>query len=188
MILENLLERLRVLGTVVAMDETAKRVSLAAAIRVLGAMKRRIFTDGIATDGSQIGQYSTTSFYQNPTKLIGVAAGGVTPAGKNGQSNFKNGKAKKTKYLNSGYKELRELTGRQSDFVDLNFSGSTQGTLQFGIRGEVAVVGFINEEAAEIIAYNEERFGKDIITITSEEREAGSKAARAELEAILNEI
>lgn len=188
MILENLLTRLRTLSFIVGSDETARRVSIAASIRVLGAMKRRIFTDGLATDGSQIGTYSTNAFYQNPNKLIGVAASGVKPAGKNGLSTFKNGKQKKTKYLALGYQQLRELTGRQSDYVDLNFSGSTQGALQFGLRGDLAVIGFVNQEAAEIIAKNEERFGKDIITPSEEERLAGSQAARAELEAILNEI
>jgi hypothetical protein len=188
MILDNLITRLRTLGFIIGQEETQKRVSIAAEIRVLAAMKRRIFTDGIATDGSQIGQYSTTSFYQNPTKLIGVAASGVKPAGKNGQANFKNGKAKKTKYLALGYQQLRELTGRQSDYVDLNFSGSMQGALQFGIRAGIAVVGFVNEEAAEIMAQNEQRFGKDILTVTEEEQAAGAQAARAELEAILNEI
>lgn len=188
MALENLLARLRALAFVVGMEETAFRVSTAASIRVLAAMKRRIFTDGIATDGSQIGQYSTNSFYQNPNKLLGVSIAGLKPEGKNGNAVFKNGKPHKTKYLALGYQQLREAAGRQSDYVDLNFSGSMSGALQFGARGNVSVIGFINEEAAQIMADNEERFGKEIVTPTEEERLAGSKAARVELEVILSNI
>lgn len=188
MILDNIINRLQALATIIGSDETQQRISTAAAFVVLAQMKRRIFVDGLATDGSQIGQYSTNPYYQNPTKLIGVAGSNVKPAGKNGLATFKNGKAKKTKYLNQGYKELRDLTGRQSNFVDLNFSGSTQGSLQVGFRGNTAIIGFINQESADIIEKNEIRFGKQIIAPTDDEREAGAKAVRVEIEYILNEL
>jgi len=188
MAFENLLNRLKLLQVVVGNPETQKRVSNAAAFTVLAQYKRRIFTDGLATDGSAIGQYSSKPFYQNPTKLTGVAVGGVSPLGKNGLDTFKNGRKKKTRYLAGGYKELRDLTGRQSDFVDLNFSGSTEGSIQVGTKGDDVVIGFINEKAAEIMQGNEERFGKEIIAVSQEEREIGVKAARNELLAIIQEL
>jgi hypothetical protein len=188
MALENIIERLRALSFIVGSEDTQKRVSLAASIAVLATMKRRIFTDGLATDGSKIGTYSTNPYYQNPNNLIGVAVSGVKPMGKNGLSQFKSGKQKKTKYLAQGYKELRDLTGRQSNFVDLNFSGSTSGALQFGLRGNVAVVGFVNQEAAEIIQESETRFGLTIIEPSTNERELGARAAQEEIIAILSEI
>ncbi|MDX1472236.1 MAG: hypothetical protein R3213_12125, partial [Flavobacteriaceae bacterium] len=127
--IENIILRLRKLHQIISSTETTKRVSTAAAFRVLAEMKRRIFVNGLASDETQIGTYSTSPFYINPNSLIGVSKSGVSPQGKNGLSVFKNGKAKKTRYLGNGYKELRELTGRQSNFVDLNFSGSTQGAI-----------------------------------------------------------
>jgi hypothetical protein len=185
---ENLINRLKLLQLVVANPNAQKRISTAAAFTVLAQYKRRIFTDGLATDGSQIGQYSTKPFYQNPNKLTGVAVGGVTPLGKNGLDIFKNGRKKKTRYLSTGYKELRDLTGRQSDFVDLNFSGSTEGSIQVGESAGEVVIGFINEKSAEIMQGQEERFGKEIIAVSDEEREIGFKAARNELLAIIEEI
>lgn len=187
MAFENLLNRLKFLQFVVGNPETQKRVSTAAAFTVLAQYKRRIFVDGLATDGSAIGQYSTKPFYQNPNSLFGVSVGSVTPVGKNGLDTFKSGKKKVTRYLPNGYKELRELTGRQSDFVDLNFSGSTEGSIQVGESGGDVVIGFTNEKAAEIMAGNEERFGKEIVAVSEEEREIGIKAARNELLAIINE-
>lgn len=188
MALENLLNRLKLLQLVVGNPQTQTRVSTAAAFTVLAQYKRRIFVDGLATDGSQIGQYSTNPYYQNPNNLQGVALSGVSPLGKNGLDTFKNGRKKKTRYLAGGYKELRELTGRQSDFVDLNFSGSTEGSIQVGQRGEEVVIGFANEQSAEIMAGNEERFGKEIVATSEEEREIGIKAARNELLAIIEEL
>lgn len=188
MAFENLLNRLKLLQLVVGNPETQKRVSTAAAFTVLAQYKRRIFVDGLASDGSKIGQYSTKQFYQNPNKLTGVSIGGVSPLGKNGLDTFKNGKKKKTRYLSNGYKELRELTGRQSDFVDLNFSGSTEGSIQVGASGDAVVIGFINDKAVEIMQGNEERFGKEIIAVSDEEREIGIKAARNELLAIIEEL
>jgi|GEM_PF-5344872 len=183
-----LIERLRLLEAAILSSETQRRISIAASIAVLSAMKRRIFNDGLATDGSKIGTYSTYSFYKNPNSLLGVPKGGVKPQGKNGLAIFKNGKQKKTKYLASGYKELRELVGRQSDYVDLSFSGSMQQSLQFGIRNNDAVVGFTNQESADVMAQNEERFGLEIQETSESESELGINAARNELLFIIEQF
>ena len=185
--LENLVLRLQLLQTVVNNPETAKRISAAAAFRVIADLKRRIFNNGLATDGSTIGQYSTTPFYQNPNNLVGVPKSAVKPQGKNGLATFKNGNQKKTRYLASGYKELRDLTGRQSEYVDLSFSGSMAQNIQVGFSGELAVVRFTDAAEAEKMAQNEEHFGKEIIQPSQDEIENGEKAARFELFAILEE-
>ena len=184
----NISERLEILAQVVNDDNTARRISQAAAIQVIAEYKQRIFFLGLDTSGGSIGQYSVNPFYINPLSLTTVSAGGVKPQGKNGQSVFKNGNPHKTKYLTQGYKELRDLTGRQSGTVDLNFSGSLFQSIKVTENASVSAITYTNDEMANIMEFQEERFGKDISTVSDTERELGETAARNELLAILEEI
>jgi hypothetical protein len=184
----NISERLEILSQVVNDENTARRISQAAAIQVIAEYKQRIFFLGLDTSGASIGQYSVNPFYINPLRLTTVSAGGVKPQGKNGQSVFKNGNPHKTKYLTQGYKELRDLTGRQSNTVDLNFSGSLFQSIKVTESGSVSAITYTNDEMANIMVFNEDRFAKDISTVSNEEREMGETAAQNELLAILEEI
>lgn len=184
----NISERLKILAQVVNDDNTARRISQAAAIQVIAEYKQRIFYLGLDTSGGSIGQYSVNPFYINPLSLTTVSAGGIKPQGKNGQSVFKNGNPHKTKYLTQGYKELRDLTGRQSNTVDLNFSGSLFQSIKVTENASVSAITYTNDEMANIMEFQEERFAKDISTVSETERELGETAARNELLAILEEI
>ena len=183
-------ERLEILSQVVNDDNTARRISQAAAIQVIAEYKQRIFFLGLDSSGSQIGTYSVNPFYINPLSLTTVSAGGIKPEGKNGQTVFKNGNPHKTKYLTQGYKELRDLTGRQSGTVDLNFSGSLFQSIKVTESGLNSAITYTNDEMAAIMEFQEspERFAKDISTVSTAERELGETAARNELLAILEEI
>ena len=184
----NISERLEILAQVVNDDNTARRISQAAAIQVIAEYKQRIFFLGLDTSGGSIGQYSVNPFYINPLTLTTVKASGIKPQGKNGQSVFKNGNPHKTKYLTQGYKELRDLTGRQSNTVDLNFSGSLFQSIKVTESGSISAITYTNDEMANIMVFNEDRFAKDISTVSIDEREMGETAARNELLAILEEI
>ena len=181
-------ERLEILSEVVNNDNTARRISQVAAIQVIAEYKQRIFFNGLDTNGDEIGQYSVNPFYINPLSLTTVSAGGIKPEGKNGNTVFKNGNPHKTKYLTDGYKELRNLTGRNSDKVDLNFSGSLFQSIKVVEKELESVVTYTNSTLAEIMEGNETRFSKEISTVSNEERELGETAARNELLAILEEI
>ena len=181
-------ERLEILSEVVNNDSTARRISQVAAIQVIAEYKQRIFLNGLDSNGSAIGQYSVNPFYINPLSLTTVAADGVIPEGKNGQKVFKNGNPHKTKYLTQGYKQLRQLTDRNSETVDLNFSGSLFQSIKVTESGIVSAVTYTNDSMADIMEANETRFGKDISTVSTDERELGETAARNELLAILEEI
>jgi hypothetical protein len=186
--LERLRQRLELLRAVVAEPEVRQRISSVAAFAVIAEYKNRIFVEGLTSDGSQIGQYSTRPFYQNPNALIGVAASGVSPEGKSGKSRFKNGNTHKTKYLPRGYAELRELTGRESGKVDLNFSGSLERSIKVVDDGEGAAITYTNDFEADKMAANEIRFGADISGVSEDEIEIGVNAAVDELRFILEEI
>jgi hypothetical protein len=183
-------ERLEILSQVVNDERTARRISQVAAIQVIAEYKQRIFFLGLDSLGSQIGTYSVNPFYINPLSLTTVASSGIKPEGKNGNTVFKNGNPHKTKYLKQGYKELRELTDRQSGTVDLNFSGSLFQSIKVTESGLNSAITYTNDEMAAIMEFQEspERFAKDISTVSTAERELGETAARNELLAILEEI
>jgi len=184
----NAIARLKILSEVIANENTAKRISQAAAFQVIAEYKQRIFFNGLDSTGNEIGQYSVNPFYINPLTLTTVKASGIKPMGKNGQSVFKNGNPHKTKYLTQGYAELRTLTGRQASTVDLNFSGSLFQSIKVTENGTISAVTYTNDEMANIMEGNEARFSKDISTVSVDERELGETAAQNELLAILEEI
>lgn len=186
--MDNIIQRLELLKAVVTAPETAERLSQVSAFAVIAEYKNRIFVEGYTTNGTPIGQYSTKPFYQNPNSLKGVSSAGVKPIGKTGQSRFKNGKQHKTRYLPQGYKELRELTGRQSEKVDLNFSGSLEKSIKVVQEGERAVIRYTSAKEAEIMEGNETRFGQVIHELSKEENELGLDVAVNELRVILDEI
>ena len=190
MALESIAERLLGLKAIAQDTNTQKRVSQAAAFRVIAEYKTRIFVDGLATDLQPIGQYSFTSFYINPNspQLFGVSSSAIKPAGKTGQTKFKNGNPHKTKYLADGYSELRNLTGRQNQYVDLNFSGSLFQSVKVVEEGNVTKIAYTIDSEAEKMVWNETRFGKDISTVSEREQQAGAEAAQLEFLAILEEF
>lgn len=185
---ENARKRLALLRAAFGNKETKKRIETVAAVAALAEYKDRIFSEGRASDGSDIGKYSTSPFYQNPNKLIGVGRSGVKPRGKNGRARFNNGRLKKTAYLAQGYKELRDKVGRQSQKVDLNFSGSTAGSIQVGVSRGETVFGFTTIEGRDIMKKNETRFNKEIVRPSQGESEAGLEAAQKEILQIFNEL
>jgi hypothetical protein len=184
----NAIARLKILSEVIANENTARRISQVAAFQVIAEYKQRIFFNGLDSTGDEIGQYSVNPFYINPLTLTTVKASGIKPEGKNGNKVFKNGNPHKTKYLADGYKELRNLTGRNSDKVDLNFSGALFQSIKIVEKGLESVVTYTNSDLAEIMEGNEIRFKKDIATVSDAELEQGQEAARNELLAILEEI
>jgi len=184
----NAIARLKILSEVIVNENTARRISQAAAFQVIAEYKQRIFFNGLDSTGDEIGQYSVNPFYINPLTLTTVSASGIKPQGKNGQSVFKNGNPHKTKYLTQGYAELRSLTGRQSEKVDLNFSGSLFQSIKVTESGSVSAVTYTNDSMADIMEGNEARFGKIISDVSESERELGETSAQNELLAILEEI
>lgn len=88
---------------------------------IVALQAKRIFEDGIKSDGSQIGKYDTkTPLYANPVNYKG--GGKFKPLkGKTGKSKFKNGEPHKTRYFKN-YKELRNTLGRRIDRVNLQLN------------------------------------------------------------------
>jgi hypothetical protein len=87
--------------------------------------KKRIFDDGLNTDGAKLGEYSTTEKYFAKDKFIRKSAfKGVGKPNKEGKR-----KANTTMFLAKGYSEFRDIQGRKTDHINLKFSGSLEGNI-----------------------------------------------------------
>jgi hypothetical protein len=162
---------------------TAKKraqLGLEAVLNLEVDYKRRIFLNGQATNGRRIGKYSTDPMYvsiQGFKDQVGsqVRASALKPKGKDGSSKFRSGKLKKSRYLGGGYSELRRIVGRQNSYVDLNLTGSTDNSITTGRRAKGAALGYNNLERADLANKLEQKYGKDIFTVSKKEEEAVSK-------------
>jgi hypothetical protein len=147
-----------------------------------GLQKRRIFNNGDAADGSKIGEatngYSTTS-PKFATEDSFVVKGAFRPQARKravnkGSSPGGAGTTRTSIDLDRGYRELRELQGRQTAYVDLSYSGSLQASLQLGTVGDAVVLGFSNGEESAKGAAMERKFRKDIWGLSAQEIEDGT--------------
>ena len=153
-----------------------ERLALVAANAVTVLVKRRVFRDGIAQDGSLIGKYSTKPAY------FGIKTPGVPKLAAKG----KTPRAKSSYYAKGGYAEYRQAVGRQSAKVDLNLSGATFLGVGAGVNGSgLPAFGIKTKEAQERIEGNELRFDCVTVTPNEAERQAGRDAATQEIKFIL---
>ena len=70
----------------------------------------------------------------------------------------------------------------------MNFSGSLFQSIKVTESGLNSAITYTNDEMANIMEFNEERFSKEIATVSDTERELGETAGRNEILAILEEI
>lgn len=168
-------------------DEVVNRIELVAFKALEAQYKRRIYVQGRDSQGKPIGRYSTTPFYVNPQKLVGLPKGKFKPRGKTGKVKFKNGKPHKTRYLRNGYKELRETAGRQTKNVDLNLTGSMFASVAVGRKGKRLILGYTSAKSALIMDGQEKRFKKQIEALSVDELQRFRRALVLELQAIIRE-
>lgn len=113
---------------------------------------------GENTDGTKRDGYSTKPMYANKEKFITKV---FTPQGKNNSSpTFKNGKQRKSMYLDRGYKQLRDIQGRRTDIKNYEYTGDTLNAFGFGQNDKGVAIGFRNEKAAKIRKALEKKNGR----------------------------
>lgn len=153
----------------------------------------RIFIDGKASDGGQIGGYNAERpLYVSPKKV--PKEGALLPLkGKTGKSEFKSGKPHKTRYVES-YKKLRELMGLQSDKVDFNLFGNLKSDFENGGRGTDVVPLKVDNLTLQVTLDSENEKKKEglenrfrtVFDLTNEEVENVSRIGERELIKELN--
>ena len=118
--------------------------------------KKRIFGDGLNSEGQKIGDYSQTPGYYNKDKFIRKAA--FKPVGKPD----KNGKVRtgnRTMFIATGYAGFRDIQGRETDHINLKFSGSLENNLQVAKVGDSAIYGTTDTNESKKFESLQERFG-----------------------------
>lgn len=138
---------------------------------------KRIFVDGIKSNGAAIGKYNDTKeLYVYPDRTFGNTSGLKPPRGKDGKTVFTEGKHKgeshKTTYVKS-YKELRKIVGRPTDTVNFVASGDLQSDFKkentvTKINSNEYVVRLDREKNVKKIAGLQEKFGQTTHLLKSE--------------------
>jgi hypothetical protein len=169
-------DRLNELYTFVGGDIT-DLVILSPATKMLREIKRRVVQDGANTSLEQIGNYSTKPISVtkeqfinkgvfNPTDIVSS-----TIKYKVGGKTRKRTVQKKTMFLRNGYKELRDIQGLQTAFIDLKYSGKMVRAFQLA-KGENAVLmGITTQRSAKIYKDLVRRFGQFYQPTAAEQKE-----------------
>lgn len=163
-----------------ASQKAREGIVVSAGYSLLGAIKNRIIKDGKNSSGAQIGTYSTKPAYYPRGAFI--KKGAFKPQGKNqifaqdGTRNkkIKRDKGRKTMYLPEGYKELRQIQGRESGFVNLEYSGDLMLSYQGEPTDTAMLLGFTKESQLKKKEGLEGRYG-DVFHATKEEIDAYNK-------------
>ena len=140
---------------------------------LLGDLLNRVHREGRATDGSPIGSggYSRTPFYAAMDDFINRGSIPKDKVSKNG----------KWVQLPEGYKSFREYSGRQTDFVDLKYTGTLQNSMLLVQTENGFAIGYPQQnqpgdegtregtDPATLSLELEERYGKDIFAASQSE-------------------
>ena len=166
------------------------RPLLLAATSTVVEMASRIFVKGLATDGSKIGNYSKKDLYLSDNQIASLPNVKSTRKGKTGKNKFKDGKEHKTTWF-EGWYGVREEAGRNTDKVDLSFTGDLQSEFTNSVRVNDAKPNYIDTNTYETRVTtelnvnkargNEKHFGKEIFTVSPQEKEIFYSTAEYEL-------
>jgi hypothetical protein len=131
------------------------------------AMVQRIHVSGIAGDGSDIGQYSTSPIYVNPKN----SPGSFEPVGKSGRTVFaRTGQPHLTRYFDQGYKSYRDQIGLPSDKVVLTLRGDLRDGLTIMPTSEGYGLGWTDEALYDLSQALEAKYAKPIWSATEDEK------------------
>lgn len=122
-----------------------------AATTALALQKDRIFSKGQASDGSQIGQYSTNPISISKSKQ----------ARNTGQTYFK-----------GGYSEYKTAVGKNPGYVNLR--NTDQMMMDYGViqDGDEVGLGFQNDVNRDKSNWMTDKYGKDIFDLNDREVDA----------------
>lgn len=148
--------------------EVVVRSIVPAANELRANIENRIAREGKDSKGNRLKSYSTKPAYFTRDQY--VTKGKFKPSGKNSKSKtFKNGNARKSAYMEHGYKQLREVQGRQTNHKDLTYSGDMFRSLVVGREDDAVLIGFDNEEQSRKRKANEKREGTTIFKASEKE-------------------
>lgn len=168
-------------------DKMPDAISAQIMVELEAQHKQRIFGEGLNSEGEKIGEYSKKSGYYSKDLFIrksafkpGVKAylsisteikinkkTGKVTAGK--EVRHVNKDKMKTMYLQGGYSEFRDIQGRQTEFVNIKFSGSAERGIGIVKVGDAVLYGTRDLKESKKLLGNVERFG-DFLSLSKEEQ------------------
>lgn len=169
----------------------AGQIIFPAAQHALDSLNQRLFMKGIGGNGQPLGQYSTNPMYASAS--IWKNKSRYKPQGKNvnltkngkrkpGSGTFANGNPRKSMYLPQGYKQLRELQGYETGFVNLQYAGDLYDDFRTKLTPEKdSVVLRIDPLSAKKVQWLSKKYGPQTFKHTEQEREEFGKNVLKEL-------
>lgn len=182
--------------------------AIPAAKELEGRMARRIFLQGKNSAGTAIGQYSTKPLYislkRREFNLLPAikklkGQGKPTKRDPKGKTNFADGRPLVSHYFAGGYREFRQVAGRQpkgkiarlggkaTDGINLNLTGSLAQSFTTGIASERVSIGFTSKKVLTNALSLEKRFGA-VFDPTKDEIKAFRAAYIADIRRFLPSI
>lgn len=154
-------------GLIYDIEQIPKKAELFAANEAKIIILIRIFKEGKASDGTDIGQYD------NKKKQTFLTRKATFTKKQQKAKQYLEFLSTNTKGNISGitYKQLRQLKGLRIDKVDLQFTGKLFESIEVVELNDKFVLGITDKGRADIAGYLEKKYGKDIFVIKGAEKE-----------------
>jgi len=143
------------------------KVLRSAASSVQGSMMRRVFNDGKDSKNGMIGSYSTKPTLVGRSSFVNQTAWNrVFKVKKYKWVTFR---GKKLKVLPGGYKQIRQIEGKETATVNLTRTGKLSKSLIFEPIANGYQIGFL-PYGAKLSQYQEDHWNKMIFALSSNEK------------------
>lgn len=152
---------------------------------------RRIHNQGRSVDGGQIGKYSIKPTLIGKTSFTSKAAANKVLGSKAKRSSLswvtivRGGKVIRLAVLQGGYKEIRQIEGREVSFVNLQRTSKLFKDLVIGTDGKDWIVGMNTAYGADLHKWLEQKYNKTIWGVTKGDEVVIEKLTEAFIESKL---
>lgn len=146
------------------LPQIAQEANLKAANELYVDLLIRIFEKGRATNGTAIGGYKKYDFYASIDDFARRSSFNPN-GGKSGK------KTNKTFFTPDGWGGIRKANQRQTEFVDLDYTGSLRTALKLVNIGGVVRLVIVGADEIEKSYNNERQRQKDIFAPSMEEKQ-----------------
>lgn len=169
-------------------NDTANRIRereyFVASNRLLATIKNRIQREGKDSSGGVMPAYSTKPAYFSKDAF--VKKGSFKAQGKSAKGSFKNGNARRSMFIDTGYKGLKDVQGMDTKVRTINYSGDTMLSYVIGQTDEAILLGFNQRKSSIIRKAQEDKNNGAIFSGTQQEMSEFNKSiVDAEKEIIL---
>jgi hypothetical protein len=167
------------LGGVIKDLETGKHgeIMVAMALNALTMIAKRVTEKGVNAEGQKYKPYSTKPILTGRKAFVKKSAFDslLSSRKKRSEADWRTVKGHHLLVLSGGYKQFRELQGRQTAFVDFTFTGGMWKDINVVSKTSdhekgIAIIGARNAKYKDILSGNTKRKG-DILDLSHQEIE-----------------